>query len=95
MLSPSRLLSAERAQYIQDWVLELGALLIWTVYERPRDFPDHYIARPFYCSLGHTTPLPAHLQAASLESLRMLLPVGLTLLARSPGDDPSIVETWI
>jgi hypothetical protein len=36
-----------------------------------------------------------HLEAATLNELRLLLPMGLTRLDRSPGDESAIVETWL
>jgi hypothetical protein len=35
------------------------------------------------------------LRSASLETLRAMLPPGLRCLPREPGDEESIVETWI
>lgn len=69
-------------------------LSIWTVYERPSDHPQSFVARRWL-----TTPQPAPtdevLLAGSLDSLRKKLPGGLHRMPRQSGDDPVIVETWV
>jgi hypothetical protein len=69
-------------------------LLIWTVYERPLDFPDRYVARAHLTEPGQTKPLPFHLEAWTLEGLRRQLPAGLYCQPRLEGDEPQIVECW-
>jgi hypothetical protein len=83
------------ARRVQLTALEQGSLLVWTVYDHPRDFPDHWIARPHLTEPGQTEPLPFHLAASTLDALRVQLPSGLVCLTRSAGDDPRIVETWL
>jgi hypothetical protein len=96
-----RRVDAATAQKVQDAAPRINDLLIWTVYERPDNFPDSFICRPFSTLprkvIQGAAPLPldCYLEAATLAELRMLLPAGLTLLTRSPGDDPKIVETWL
>jgi len=73
------------------------ALLMFTVYDHPLDFPDSFVARCFAMSRG-AEPVPtAHvIRGKSLTVLRMVLRyAGLTPLARNDGDDPKIVETWL
>lgn len=71
---------------------------MWVVYRRPRDLPGvewcvrRWRARPGFPELQ---PDALAFPAASLEAARALLPPGLTRLAREPGDDPVIVETWL
>lgn len=69
-------------------------LSIWTVYDKPRDHPDKYVARRWL-----TTPQPVPTSdiflADTLDSLRQQLPPGLIQMQRQPGDDPSILETWL
>jgi len=89
----SLLLNTEEAVEVQRGAHAKGDLLIWTVYCKPSDQPDHYIARPH--SSRFARPLPYHLRAESLEGIRELLPSGLYRMARAEADDPVIVETWI
>lgn len=69
-------------------------LSIWVVYDHPKDFPDHFIARRWLAN-DTLTPTSDFYLADDLESLRGQLPAGLYRLPAQPGDDPSIVETWM
>jgi hypothetical protein len=83
------------AQRVQNAAIRQGNLLIWTVYRRPLDFPDLYIARPHLIEPGQTEPMPFHLQAATLAELRKLLLFGLYRMDRQPGDEAQIAESWM
>jgi len=82
-------IGAAQADQLQRRAIADGELLIWTVYERPRDFPQSYIARP-HTTLKTRGPLPEY-----LEGVRALLPQGLACLDRLAGDEAPILETWI
>lgn len=71
-------------------------LLMWTIYDHPKDFPKSFVARPFSISCGGPPrPMQFHVEG-TLEQLRQSFEaIGLTCLARSPDDDPVIVETWL
>lgn len=72
-------------------------LTCWTVYERPKDWPDWFVAREFYSVRGSTEVFATDNMrlARSLEAIRKLIPPGFPVcIARSAGDDPTIVETW-
>lgn len=75
---------------------ESSDLSIWTIYEKPRDYPQSYVARRWITQPGGlmiaTTDV---LIAPSLGMVRRLLPPGLSLFSRQPGDEPCIVETWL
>lgn len=71
-------------------------LSVWTVYDHPRDCPNGFVARLHVAfSDGTTAPTKHACYAPTLEEVRALLPRGLACIARSPEDDPKIVETWI
>ena len=70
-------------------------LVIWTIYERPRDFPDSYVLRGHVIERGGTRPHDVCFVAATLEEVRTQLPLGVHCLPRSPDDEPQIVESWI
>lgn len=76
---------------------EHDLLPMWTVYEKPLDFPNGYLARMHVVGAGFSGSRPtfAHVTGASLDEVRAQLPPGLCPLSRSPDDHPSIVETWI
>jgi hypothetical protein len=67
---------------------------VWTIYERPRDYPDSYVVRAWTTRGGEPTPGPAR-TAPTLDAARKLVPRGMHRLPPFPGDDPVIVETWI
>lgn len=67
-------------------------LSIWTIYDHPKDFPDQFVARLF---VGEE-PSNIVLVSEDIEQLRAALASnGLTVLCRSPSDDPKIVEVWL
>lgn len=70
---------------------------VWVVYNRPRDFPDKYVARRWDILRGQVEPVPTveHLTADSLDEIRRLVPPCLACLPRYDDDDASIVEVWL
>lgn len=71
-------------------------LRVWCIYENPRESPGMFVVREWIV-LRDREPQPAMvaLMAETLEAARKLIPDGLVALARSPGDDPAIVEMWL
>jgi hypothetical protein len=68
-----------------------GLLSMWTIYERPKDHPEGYVARRFE-SIMPTNDL----LVGELEGLRDTFSrAGMVCLARSADDEPQIVETWL
>jgi hypothetical protein len=68
-----------------------GLLSMWTIYERPKDYPEGYIARRFESIMPTDDTL-----TGELEELReIFINAGLFKLPRSEGDEPQIVETWL
>ena len=71
-------------------------LAMWTIYDHPTDFPDHFVAREWLVSGRGAWPSGMVIWAATLNEVRLeLLSYGLTCLERSAEDDPAIVETWL
>jgi len=72
-----------------------GALAIWTIYDRPKDYPDGFIARMHEVARGE--PLATDkVVTGALEDIREIFwQAGLMKLSRSEGDEPQIVESWI
>ena len=71
-------------------------LSIWTLYDHPRDHPQHFIARRHEIAEGGSKPTNDILVSASLDRLRTQMQQrGLFKLPREDGDDPVIVESWI
>jgi len=74
-----------------------GVLNMWTVYDRPRDFPDSHVARRFECGGGHTEPVATRdVIKGDLPAIRDALSrCGLVCLSRNDSDEPQIVESWV
>lgn len=68
-------------------------LEMWTVYERPSDYPQGFVAR-LWIIAGVAMSTQTHYVAPSLDEVRAFLPRGLTCMSRNELDDPAIVETW-
>ncbi len=71
-------------------------LSMWVVYDHPTDFPDNIIARrwvivgPLFYATEET------IKTDDIETMRNdMIMRGLTVLQRSPTDDPKIMEMWI
>ncbi len=70
-------------------------LMLWVIYQHPKDYPDGYVVRRWKIGDGRVIPDPAFSRADSLGDARMRVPDGLVRLPPQPGDDPVIAETWI
>lgn len=69
---------------------------VWTVYERPRDYPQGFVGHLFEIRAGGIThPSGNRVFGPTLESVRAQLPPGLHRMPRDPNDEPQIVESWI
>ena len=72
------------------------ALWMWVIYDHPTDFPDVFVARRHICYGPDAGPTQDVMVAPVLDMIRAEMERrGLTMLARFPNDDPSIVETWL
>jgi hypothetical protein len=73
-----------------------GELAMWTIYNRPRDFPDAFVARLFAVGNGKVTATELLVVLDSLDEMREAFQhAGLTVIPRNTADDPNIVETWL
>jgi hypothetical protein len=73
-----------------------GALSMWTVYERPRDYACGFVARRFEITRDGPKPTQMTLKCLELEPIReKLANAGMVRLDRNPEDEPQIVETWV
>jgi hypothetical protein len=69
-------------------------LVIWTIYDRPLDYPGGFVVVPWTIR-GGTQLRGDSLRAGTLEEARALVPAGLYCLGRDPNDDMAIAESWI
>ena len=72
-----------------------GALAIWTIYDRPRDYPDGFIARLHEVADGETKATDTTLTGELEEIRKMLWRAGMMKLTRDEQDEPPIVESWV
>jgi hypothetical protein len=91
--------SMEDAAYgvlmVQSNAIKRGNLTIWTIYDRPTDYPHGHIARRFEVGGGETIATD-HSLIGDLEELREVFRrAGLTNICRQEGDQPQVVESWI
>lgn len=70
-------------------------LFIWTIYNRPLDYPDKIVARKFIIRPRGAVASDEMFVADSITEVRALLPRGLVSLGRQDTDDPVIVESLI
>jgi hypothetical protein len=72
------------------------AIRIWAVYNRPKDFPDHFVAREHLVFRGFHAPTDNFIQSKDLNVIREhMIAMGKFCLARHPNDDPNILESWL
>lgn len=71
-------------------------LLIYTIYDHPHDYPDHFVVRRKKIINGFpVTDESFKGFADTLEEARLHIPPGLYRLERDPSDYLSIVESYI
>jgi hypothetical protein len=77
---------------LQDNAAKRGAFNLWTVYDRPTDYPHGVVARQHLVPGGPTDAM----LIAPLEELRSIFRrAALHCVGRQQGDDVKIVESWL
>lgn len=66
-----------------------------TVYDHPKDYPEHFIARIWHIGDGKVFPTDMVMIAETIEEIRAGIPARFTRLNRDAHDDETIMETWI
>jgi hypothetical protein len=77
-------------------IYEGEAMVGWTIYYRPLDFPDHYAVRMWM--VGEGSELIWRNIAcvcSTLDEAREQIPAGTVCFPREPEDDTVIIESWI
>jgi hypothetical protein len=81
---------------IQAEAIKRGRLTIWTVYERPKDYPIGYVARAFEITSTGPKPTSHAIKCLDLQPIQeKLMRAGLTRLMRDDNDEAHIVESWV
>lgn len=73
----------------------MSVLSIWTVYERPSDYPNSYVARRYDIGPNSVEPTGDLIVAPTIDLIRSQLPEGVVRLDPHPIDDANIVESWL
>lgn len=68
---------------------------MWTVYDRPRDYPHSVVARKWLILRGREWMTSEMIVGPDLDSVRSQLPPHLFCLPRFERDDPCLVEVWL
>lgn len=89
-----------QAQHRQRAVLPPASppLVMWKVYEHPKECAAEYVARKFVITEDSYGPSKESISSRSLRDVRNLLRTlyrGLIQLQLSPDDEPHIVEVWL
>ncbi|MGZ8317541.1 MAG: hypothetical protein ACXWVD_00430 [Telluria sp.] len=75
------------------------ALPIWTIYERPTDYPAGFIARAFDMRTAQPIANEAPETGDTLDEVRRKVQARsryvLDCVPRDPGDAASVVESWL
>jgi hypothetical protein len=70
-------------------------MIVWTIYDHPRDSPDKFVVRAHRSGKGFTQPSDEATHHNTLEEARAAIPEGLVWFDRQPEDDKAILETWL
>ena len=73
-----------------------NSLMIWTIYNHPKDYPSGFIARAFEVTKEGSVATSAVLVDSELKPIQdIFIQAGLTRMIRNTGDDYKIVESWL
>lgn len=76
-------------------VLDENDLVMYTIYDHPKDHPAHFVVRMWIVRDGRQYASTEARLAGTLEEARAFVPADKVMTPRLPQDDPVIVETWI
>jgi hypothetical protein len=71
------------------------AVIVWVIYDRPRDFPQHVVVAKQLVRGGRIFKSPLKRLTCTLPRARRMVPPGLICIPHQPGENLSIAETWI
>jgi hypothetical protein len=70
-------------------------LVIWTIYEKPADYPDSFVARKFIADLPTSQMIIASTLERVRKAVQQMTDYDLVRVERSENDAPHIVECWL
>lgn len=73
-----------------------GAVELYTIHDRPTDYPDHFVVRRLFIQGVDFTVFDVVPRIGdTLEEAREYIPEGFVRMGRRYGDDAFILETWM
>lgn len=81
-----------------NWQLYSDDLVMYTIYDRPKDYPLGVVIRRWRATKASPEPVPDETPfrlCISVQEARQYIPLGLVCFRRAETDDPCIVETWL
>lgn len=72
-----------------------GLSEMFAIYERPLDYPSHFVVRRWFAGREITIPDVVPRIAENLEVARSLIPPGFERIPHRLEDDAFLIETWI
>lgn len=71
-------------------------LTIWTIYNKPKDFPEDIVAREWLIQNGSAIAMTHCLKFKSLDETSLFFDeAGYFFIKRHESDDPCIVGVWM
>ena len=70
-------------------------MYLWTIYNKPIDYPDNVIVRKFAIVDGSIYMTGEMYICNSVDEARSMVPKDRVCIPRDPVDEPQIIETWI
>jgi hypothetical protein len=71
------------------------SLKIITIYNKPLDYPNHFIAREYFVNPEKKVTGNVIAKEKTLSLVRKKIPRNMIRIIRSPEDDINVIETWI
>lgn len=70
-------------------------MMVFTVYDHPRDYPNHFVVRGWEIDNLEPRPRQECTLASTLDEARKAIPKGFINIGRFEDDDSVILEVWI
>lgn len=71
-------------------------LTIWVIFDRPKDYPEYFVARKFIYKDGGMQATSLIFKNKEIENIRTNFRAkGFSPIPRQVDDDPVIIESWI
>ena len=72
-----------------------GDMVIYTIYDKPKDYPEHYVMRMLIVRDTKVIFGPLISKEKTLAEVRKKLKPGMVMMPSYENDDRAILETWM